>query len=642
MCGICGYVGVHRPELLGPMSRAMSHRGPDDAGTWSDEAQHVGLGHARLSIIDVSAAGHQPMASADGRVWLSYNGELYNFREHRKRLEERGYVFRGNSDTEVLLNLYLEYGDAFLQRLNGIFAFALWDSVRRRLLLARDHAGVKPLYYWTNGAQLYFASELKALLKVPEAPREINAAALPTYLTLLWVPGSETMLRGIRKLEPGQWLSWEGGQIRSGEWFQLDYTPDDGLAEEQWIDRTRSAFLETTARQMVSDVKLGAFLSGGLDSSSIVAAMRQARPDGEISCYSTAYDPRDLEREGIADDLPYAQRVAQHLRVDLKTVRVSPDDIRLLPRIVHQMEEPDADPSAILTYLIARLAHEDGAKVLMSGTGGDEVFFGYRSHRAYWMMERLGWLPKPLWRVALRAMEKAGTVTRGAQGPLARRARKMRRSVSAKGLSRHMALADWSDPATRNGILAPELRSPCGADTTPEAVRRAFESFSGEGELNRHSHVLVQTFLAAHNFLYTDKCAMAASVEVRVPFMDAELMKLCARIPESLKLKGGEGKFLLKRAMEPYLPAEVLRRPKTGFTPPLREWMATRLSPLMDELLSEQNLKARGFFDGRQVRRLMEENRSNVADHSYLLYALLSFELWCQTFIDRPAVQVSI
>jgi asparagine synthase (glutamine-hydrolysing) len=253
----------------------MSHRGPDDSGLWSDESQKVGLGHARLSIIDVSAGGHQPMASGDARVWLSYNGELYNFPEHRKRLERRGYAFRSASDTEVLLNLYLEYGDDFLKQLNGIFAFALWDSSRRRLLLARDHAGVKPLYYWTNGRQLYFASELKALFQVPEVPREINPSVLPIYLTLLWVPGSETMLRGIRKLEPGQWLSWQEGQISHGEWFKLDYTPDPGPDEAQWVEKTREAFVETTRRQMISDVKLGAFLSGGLDSSSIVAAMRK-------------------------------------------------------------------------------------------------------------------------------------------------------------------------------------------------------------------------------------------------------------------------------------------------------------------------------------------------------------------------------
>jgi asparagine synthase (glutamine-hydrolysing) len=642
MCGICGYVGVHRPELLQPMVQAMSHRGPDDAGVWSDAQQAVGLGHARLSIIDVSSSGHQPMASGDGRVWLSYNGELYNFQEHRKVLEQRGYRFRGSSDTEVLLNLYLAYGDAFLQKLNGIFAFALWDSSRRRLLLARDHAGVKPLYYWTNGAQLYFSSELKSLLKVPEVPREINASALSTYLTLLWLPGSETMLRGIRKLEPGQWLSWEGGQIKTGEWFRLDYTPDDEPDEAQWVESVRTAFLETTSRQMVSDVKLGAFLSGGLDSSSIVAGMRQTNPDREISCYSTAYDPRDLQREGIVDDLPYARRVAKHLRVDLKTIEVSADHIRLLPKVVHQMEEPDADPSAILTYLIAKLAHEDGAKVLMSGTGGDEVFFGYRSHKAYWMLDRLRWLPKSLSHIALRAMERAGVTARGAHGALARRARKLRRSVAAEGVSRHMALSDWSDSVTRTAILAPELRSPCDAEMAPAAVRRAFESFRGEGVLNRHSHVLIHTFLAAHNFLYTDKCAMATSVEVRVPFMDADLMKLCARIPEELKLKGGQSKYVLKQAMAPYLPAEVLHRPKTGFTPPLREWMATRLDSLMADLLSEQRLKSRGFFDAMQVRRLMDENRSNEADHSYLLYALVTFELWCQTFIDQPAVEVSI
>ena len=641
MCGICGYVGVHRPELLGPMTRAMSHRGPDDSGQWFDEAARAGLGHARLSIIDVSAAGHQPMAGAGGQVWLSYNGELYNFPEHRRRLEALGHAFRGGSDTEVLLALYMERGEAFLRELNGIFAFALWDARKRRLLLARDHAGVKPLYYWQHGEALYFASELKALLQVPEVPREINREALPAYLTLLWVPGSDTMLRGVRKLEPGQWLTWEAGRVRTGMWFDLDYTADPHASEAEWIERTRGAFLETTRRQMISDVKLGAFLSGGLDSSSIVAAMRKASPAGRISCYTTAYDPRDLQREGLVDDLPYARQVAAHLGVDLQTVSVTPDHVRLLPKIVHQMEEPDADPSAILTYLIAKLAHDDGAKVLMSGTGGDEVFFGYRSHRAYWLMQRLRGVPRPLLLALVSMLQRAGTATQGAQGALARRALKMRRGLMADGLARHVAFSDWSDPATRRSILSPELRSP-GEEPVPEAVHRAYESFAGEGELNRHSHVLVQTFLAAHNFLYTDKCAMATSVEVRVPFMDAELMRLCARVPEAVKMKGGENKYLLKRAMAPYLPDQVLRREKTGFTPPLREWMATRLGALTEDLLGRQRLAARGLFAPPEVSRLVDENRANVADHSYLLYALLSFELWCQTFVDRPAVEVAL
>ena len=641
MCGICGYAGVHRPELLAPMARAMAHRGPDDSGQWFDAGSQVGLAHARLSIIDVSATGHQPMASADGRVWLSYNGELYNFPEHRKALEQRGYVFRGTSDTEVLLNLYLEHGDDFLQRLNGIFALALWDSSRRRLLLARDHAGVKPLYYWTKGTRLYFASEIKALLQAPEIPRQINAAALPAYLTLLWVPGSETMLSGIRKLEPGHWLAWQDGRLSGGEWFKLEYLPDPSRSEEQWVEATRAAFLETTRRQMVSDVKLGAFLSGGLDSSAIVAAMREASADRPIACYTIAYDSRDLRREGIVDDFPYAQRVARHLGANLETVRATPDDIRLLPKIVHQMEEPDADPSAILTFLISRLARDDGAKVLLSGTGGDEVFFGYRSHRAYWLLERLRGLPRPLLGGALAALEHIATATGGAQGALSRRARKLRRALSADGPERHMALADWSDPGTRAAILAPGL-APAPEHGVPAAVKGYFEAFRGKGEINRHTHVLIQTFLAAHNFLYTDKCGMAASVEIRVPFMDVELLRLAASVPESVKLKGGETKSLLKRAMAPYLPAEVLRRPKTGFTPPLREWMATRLGSLMDELLGPQRLRSRGFFEPQAVEQLRRENQANAADHSYLLYALVSFELWCQTFIDRPAVAVSL
>ena len=623
------------------MCEAMVHRGPDGAGTWHDADARIGLGHRRLAIIDLTEAGRQPMSNADGSIVLSYNGEIYNFQEHREDLLRRNYRFRGQSDTEVLLYLYEEYGLEFLKKLNGIFALAIWDAHKRQMLLARDHAGVKPLYYWQNGGHLFFASEIKALLRIPEIPRRLNESMIPAYLTFLWVPGDQTMLSGIRKLEPGRYLTWRDGRTDVRQWFSLEYQPEEEPSEAEWAEQVHDTFMRTTRRQMVSDVPLGAFLSGGLDSSSIVACMRQAFPDRPITCYTMAYDPEDLRREGIVDDYPYAEQVAKLLRVDLKSLVLSPDVVNLLPKMIYHMDEPDADPTALLTYIVSKLARDDGTTVLLSGTGGDEMFFGYRSHQAYRQYERLSWLPRGIASPLLRAATALGGAVQGAQGPIARRTRKFRRGLLADGLDRHLAIVDWSSPQTRRRLLTDDLQGRLSGVDPAAGLRRYYETFRGTGELNRHSHVLIQSFLAAHNFLYTDKCAMATSIEARVPFMDVELMRLCARIPECHKLKGNVTKHILKRAMERYLPHNVLYRPKTGFTPPLREWIVHGLDGMIRRLLDPQRLKDRGLFRPESVERILAANRANRADHGYLIYALLSLEIWQQTFVDRPGEETA-
>jgi asparagine synthase (glutamine-hydrolysing) len=643
VCGICGYVGTHAPELLEPMCARMAHRGPDDQGTWSSEPQQVGLGHRRLSIIDLSPAGHQPMSNEDGTVWISYNGELYNFQEHRERLLSRGHVFRGHSDTEVLVHLYEEEGPAFLQKLNGMFALAIWDSRRRQLLLARDHAGIKPLYYWQDGARLFFASEIKALLCAPGVPRELNARAIPDYLTFLWIPGDETMLRGIRKVEPGHLLLWQDGRIESRPWFSLTYAPDESVAEEGWVERVHDTFMRTTRRQMVSDVPLGAFLSGGTDSSSIVACMRQSFPDRPIKCYTFYCDEADMARDQFEQDFPYARRVAELLGVTLESFLLRPDIIRLLPKMIFSVEEPDADPTVFPNYLISKMAREDGTTVLLSGMGGDEVLFGYRSHQALRFCERLRRMPRWLLGPSLAMATSAASAATGAQSAASRRLRKFRRAVLGSGLQRYMAFSDWSSPEVRQGLYSSDFVDTVQRYEDPGArVAKYFDGFQGTGELNRRSHVLIQTFLAAHNFLYTDKSSMAVSVEVRVPFMDVELMRLCATIPERYKLKGQTTKYLLKKSMERYLPSEILHRSKTGFGPPLRKWVAEDLGDVTQELLSPANIRNRGFFEPHAIGRVLEENRTNKADHAYLIYALLTLELWLRTFIDRPGVEIAL
>jgi len=638
MCGLTGYAGTHQPELLQAMVRTLAHRGPDHEGMWTDENAQVGLAHRRLSIIDLSAAAHQPMCTPDGSLVLAYNGEIYNFPELRASLEAGGVAFHSHSDTEVLLRLYERDGLDALARLNGMFAFALWDQRRNRLVLARDHAGIKPLYYCQHAGVLYFASEVKALLQVPGLPRRLNPEAVVDYLTFLWVPGADAMIEGIRKLEPGHHLVWEAGKLTVRRWFHMDYDPDPGPGEDEWIEAIRTTFTRAATAQMISDVPLGAFLSGGLDSSSILAAMRSAFPDREIRAYSARFPPGEMAAEQGVDDQPFAEAVARHLGLQLVSVDIRPDVISLLPRMVYHLDEPDADPAIFPSYLIARQAREDGLRVLLSGTGGDEVFFGYRSHAAIRRIESMQHLPRPLLSGALGIA--AGLTRRftGASAPLARRLAKFRRAMQARSpLERHLALTDWSAPEVRERLLGRPLRR-----AVPPCLLNYSAAFSGHGNLNHHSHLLTQTFLAAHNFLYTDKSSMAASIEVRVPFMDLEVMRLAARIPERLMMRNNVTKYLLKRAMEPWLPRQVIYRPKAGFGAPLRKWIHGDMAGVVTELLSPARVRARGLFDPQAIDQLRRESVAGRADHSYLLYALVNLEVWQQTFVDRAGELVVV
>jgi asparagine synthase (glutamine-hydrolysing) len=624
------------------MTDAMIHRGPDDSGVWHDPEAEIGLGHRRLSIIDLSAAGRQPMTNAAGTIWITYNGELYNYPEHRERLKAKGYEFRNQTDTEVVIALYDTMGLDFLNELNGIFAFALWDSKERRLILARDHAGVKPLYYRQDGRKLYFASEIKSLLKVPGCSRELHTPSLPDYLTFLWVPGENTLLAGVKKLEPGHYAIWQDGRFETRRWFHIEYEPDESLSESQWNEAVHDTFMRTTKRQMVSDVPLGAFLSGGLDSSSIVACMRNVFPDREINAYTVRFNQGAMAKEQGIDDYPYARRVAKTLGVKLKSVMLQPEVINLLPKMVYHLDEPDADPAVFPSYLISKLAREDGTTVLLSGTGGDEVFFGYRTHQAYGLYERFSWMSRfPMSSMISAGVRMSGALL-GAQNRYARRIAKFRRGLMQRGLDRHLEVTDWSSHAVREGLFENSVFDSMQSWDSSECMRRYYDDFRGQGELNLHSHLLVQTFLAAHNFLYTDKSSMAVGLEARVPFMDVELMRLSARIPERYKLNGNITKSVLKNAMGRYLPQDLIHRQKAGFGAPLRTWIQDDLSEVIQSILGPEQVRRRGIFKPEQVQRILKENTAGKMDHAYLIYALVNLELWMQSFIDAPGEEVTL
>lgn len=667
MCGIAGFAGEFDPALLGAMNSALGHRGPDGAGQIvvngrESPRSRVGLAHRRLSIIDLSSDGHQPMTVSCARcglddatepgsgVWLTYNGEIYNFRELRAELTSKGHHFRSRTDSEVLLHLYLEQGPEMLGRLNGIFALAIYDgrprgrhdSVRQGdVLLARDGLGVKPLYHAALPEGVVFASEMKALLQSARVPRTLNAAALHYHLAYLWAPAPETALQHVRKLPPGHaCLLREGRIVREWCHYDLPYGRERLTGtEDSIVEQLRDQLEAAVDRQMVADVPVGAFLSGGLDSSAVVAMMRRVRPDYRPRCYSIGF--RDGgDADGNPADLPYARRVARHLDVELTTIEIGPDAIEHLERMLFTLDEPQADPAPINALLIAEHARRDGIKVLLSGAGGDDIFSGYRRHHAVHLERYWSWIPRRL-RSGF-AIPARWVGSGGAPGGLAKRnvVRRAAKAFAHADLPDDERLASyfwWSGESLRRSLYSDDLAAQLADVETARPLLDSLQRTRRERDpLNRMLYLEAKHFLADHNLNYTDKTGMASGVEVRVPLLDLELVDFATRIPPGLKQRGRTGKAILKRAMEPYLPHEVIYRPKTGFGAPLRRWLRHELRERVEETLSPDSLRRRGLFDPAAVSRLIEQDRRGAVDGAYTIYALMCIELWCRMFVDAP------
>jgi len=633
MCGIAGFSGNLDIQALRKMSDAILHRGPDDEGEFYDAAKGVGLAHRRLSILDLSPAGHQPMMSEDGAVVLVFNGEIYNFRELRMELEARGHRFRGHSDTEVLLALYMAKGEDLLPYLNGIFAFAIWDARQRILLLARDGLGVKPLYYAEANSGLVFASELKALLKVSDVGRNIDPIALQHYLTYLWCPAPATLLHSVKKVEPGCALVVKNGRIdRQWRFYRLPFRDvPEGMAENEAIHKTRDALRTAVQRQMVADVPVGAFLSGGLDSSAVVAFAREVSPGRRLKCFTMEMSAQDAAWEGIANDLPYAESVARHLDVDLHTIKVGPEMADDLSKMIYHLDEPQGDPAPLNVLAISRLAHEHGVKVLLSGAGGDDIFTGYRRHRAVMNERYWSWMPR-----AVRAGIAELTASLPTSAPALRQLRKAFQYASYEGDRRLASYFYWLQPDIAKQLLSEDFCPP-GACEDP-LVTSIGDLPNDIPALNRMLYLECKHFLADHNLNYTDKLSMAAGVEVRVPLLDLELVALAARLPIGYKQRGAEGKWIFKKAMEGLLPREIIYRPKTGFGVPLRAWLRGPLREAIRDTLSPGCLRRRGWFNPDSVERLLANNMSGGVDAAYPLFAMLCIELWAQMFLDQQDV----
>jgi asparagine synthase (glutamine-hydrolysing) len=654
MCGIVGFQGQFSQELLRDMTDAVAHRGPDGEGTImlsTDRDPPTGLGHRRLSIIDLSAAGRQPMTvgpdaggGMQAGLTLVFNGEIYNFRELRTELAAAGHCFTTATDSEALLHLYERDGLAMFDCLNGIFAFAIYDGrpsgrpagvERGSLLLARDHLGVKPLYYAQTPQGFLFGSEIKALLKAPTLSREVDPVALHYMLAYLWTPAPRTALASVVKLEPGTALLVHGGRVqRRWAFYDIPFNGTVSSASEDELSADLAARLQTAVqRQLVADVPVGAFLSGGLDSSAIVAMMRRAVPDQRITCFSIGFRD-DVKVEGNPADRPYARRVARHLGVDLEEIEVEPAAIGRLEEMVWMLDEPQADPAPINAVMIAERARARGIPVLLSGAGGDDLFGGYRRHRALAFERRWAWLPRGI-RRGVQAVASAGGRGPGqALHPL----RRLTKMFAHAGEDRDRRLASyfwWSTELVRRALYAPEFANRVAEVDTAAPLLESLRRIPSETDpLQRMLYLEGRHFLADHNLNYTDRAGMAVGVEVRVPLLDRDLVQFATRIPPRFKLRGRIGKAIFKRSMEPYLPRDVIYRPKSGFGAPLRRWLSNELRPMVDETLEAGSLRRRGFFDPAAVHGLIALDRAGRIDGSYTIFALMCIELWCRRFLS--------
>ncbi len=649
MCGIAGLVNCGDREALARMTHAQAHRGPDDSGLWErrfPDGSYVGLGSRRLAILDLSADGHMPMCNEDRTVWITYNGEIYNFAELRRELEGKGHHFASNTDTEVVIHLYEQEGENCVQRLNGMFAFAICDlrSGRPELFLARDHFGVKPFYYAQHGRKLAFASEVKALLHVPEIEAEIDLESLHQYLTFLWVPDPKTMFQGIFKLPAGHCATFREGELKIRQYWDLSFPRADATyarSEADLADAVRERFQHSVEAQMVSDVPIGAFLSAGLDSSSIVAMMCQATRQ-PVRTYTVTFPHKYRVGEATLDDPNVPARLARELGCENHQIVVEPDVAELLPRLTWHMDEPTADPAIITAYLVCREARKQ-ATVLLSGVGGDELFAGYRKHAAHRWAHAYQKMPGPL----RSGIESAVNTLPGFRGsPMkgsVRLAKKMVRSASLEPADRFIRNCTYLDAGQKMNLYTAALQDQLRASDPAVRHLSSFNAVRDADFLNQMLYLDTKIFMVSLNLNYNDKMSMASSVEVRVPFLDRELAEFAAwNIPPDLKLKGffqPTTKHIFRKAMQGVLPAEVLRQPKAGFAAPVDYWLANDLREMVDDLLSETNIRKRGLFRPAAVRRFVDEHRSGAEDWSMQIWQFLTLENWMRIFLDAGARQ---
>jgi asparagine synthase (glutamine-hydrolysing) len=635
MCGIAGIVDLGRnrvdPEALAKICARMTHRGPDGHGTHVDG--EVALGHRRLSIVDL-AGGAQPMSNDDGSVWVTFNGEIYNFKELRRELTGLGHRFRTQGDTEIIIRAYEQFGGDCVRRFRGMFAFGIWDARLRQLFLARDHVGKKPLYHARAGGQLIFASELQALLEHPAIHRELEPGAIDDYLTYGYVPAPKTAFRGVYKLPPAHTLTLKLGDgdglgppdPRIEPYWRLDYSPKLNLNEDDAAEALLEVLTEAVRLRMVADVPVGALVSGGVDSSLIVALMSQLS-DRPIQTFSIGFDEQPF------NELPHARKVALHCRTDHQELIVRPDALNLLPTLVRHYGEPYADASAVATFEVARLTRQH-VTVALSGDGGDECFAGYDRYLGDRLADWYQWVPRSVRALMIEPLVRLVPDCQR-QGHRAGRARRFLLNASQAPEQRYLRWVSYFSQELKADLYSREFAGQLGEyDSTAWIVERLKAlRRSGLKSADRLLAADVGSFLPEGLLVKMDIASMANSLEARSPFLDRRVMEFAARLPVNFKLRGTCLKYLLKKVARPLLPAGLLDRRKMGFGVPVGDWLRCQLRPLLDDLLLSPEARSRGYFQPDSVRRLVREHTGGTHNHGARLWALLWLELWHREFL---------
>ena len=627
MCGIAGFADLNPASSTSPADRGrvqamcdvMRHRGPDDDGIYT--APGVGLGMRRLSIIDLST-GHQPIHNEDQTVWVVFNGEIYNYAELRRSLEAAGHRFYTSSDTETIVHGYEEWGDQVFSRLRGMFGIALWDTRRRTLLVARDRAGIKPLYYAEAGGRLFFGSEAKCVLANPEVDRDLDPMALDHFLAYLYTPRDRAIFRGMRKLRPGHYLEVQDGRVSVRQYWQLPVTQSFHGSEADALDALERTLGEAVRSHMVSDVPLGAFLSGGIDSSVVVALMAQAssRP---VQTFSIGFD------ESTHNELPHARRVAEHLGTEHHEFVVRPDALDILDRVIWHFDEPFADSSAIPTWYVSEIARRH-VTVVLSGDGGDELFGGYDRYLPHPRVSSFDRLAPGVGRAIAAATWRA--LPHGTRG------KNFLRHVARDAQGRYLDSITFYHRDEREALVSPDLQRQLGGWNAESSFGEPFARLSNLPFAAQMMAFDFETYLPEDCLTKVDRMSMAHSIESRVPLLDHLVIEFAASLPVAMKIQGDRRKHLLKQLAYRLVPRQLLDRPKQGFGVPIGHWFRGSLREVFGDVLGSPLARQRGYFDGPFIDRVLEEHLAGRRDHSLRLWQLLVFELWHRQYVDATAI----
>jgi asparagine synthase (glutamine-hydrolysing) len=629
---MCGIAGIHALEsgariersVVDAMNASIRHRGPDSGGVYEDPG-HVALAMRRLAIIDV-AGGSQPIKNEDGSIWIVLNGEIYNHAELRRELSTRGHVFKTQSDTEVVVHAYEEFGDDCVTKLRGMFAFAIWDERRKRLLIARDRVGIKQLFYAVVGNQLVFGSEIKALLQHPALERRVRPSSVNHFLTFLYVPEPMTMFEGIHELRAGHVLTAERGQLETRCYWNLRYEVDPTLGIDEAAEGLRAELDEAVRIRLMSEVPLGGFLSGGIDSGSVVALMAK-HSTTPVKTFSIGY-----ETGGEAfDERVYAREIATRYGTEHHEFGMAPDVVDLVPRLVRAFDQPCADSTAIPTWYLSEYTRRH-VTVALSGLGGDEIAAGYERYRGALLGERLQWVPSWVTRSLLTPLVDRLPDPRNAS-PWIQRAKRFTRAMQQPFDDRYFDLLCQISRSVREELLTPEIVEQIDLDEPRDHFRSCLHEVHGADPLNRALFADLKLYLPGDLLTLTDRMSMAHSLEARVPFLDHHVLEFAARIPPELKLRRMELKHVLKRAVTDLLPPSFFQRRKMGFSAPLAVWFRNELRPFVEDTLSRDALRAAGVFRHEAVRRILDDHFALRANYDNQIWALICFTQWHRDYI---------